>query len=185
MKKPLVFSFIFATLALVPYSCKKDKKTDVVVDYPIFFVNMMEIDTTNVDSLIIRETDDFPTQLDGELAKNNTNKSKIKSAKLTDLRVQMLDVDFYDTTRHSDFGFLSEIMIDIKKDPLAQKLVAYKSIPNQRTKAVNFSLEDVELKEFLQQDNFRMVFKYRKRKSMPNDLPFYISGHFKIIADPL
>jgi hypothetical protein len=185
MKKLLVYTLFATLLFSLPIACKKKKQESVVIEYPIFFANMMEIDTSEIDSLIIRETDDFPTQLDGELAKNNTNKSRIKSAKLTALRIQMLDVDFYDTMTHSDFGFLSEIMIDIKKDPLPQKLVASKLIPNQRTKAVNFNLEDVELKEYLQQDVFRMVFKYRKRKSMPNDLPFYIAGTFKIIADPL
>ncbi|MCC6818598.1 MAG: hypothetical protein IT245_06895 [Bacteroidia bacterium] len=58
-------------------------------------------------------------------------------------------------------------------------------IPNQRTKAVNFVLEDIELKDYLQKDFFRMVIKYRKRKSMYNQIPFYIAATFKIIADPL
>lgn len=185
MKNLLVYTLVSVFLVSFQTACKKKKQESIVIEYPIFFADMMEIDTSDVDSLIIRETFDFPTQLDGELAKNNTNKSRIKSARLTALRVQMLDVDFNDTLTHSDFGHLSEIMIDIKKDPLPQRQVAYKLIPNQRTKAVNFNLEDVELKDYLQQDVFRMVFKYRKRKLMPHDLPFYIAGTFKIIADPL
>ena len=49
--------------------CKKDKQKEVIIEYPLFFVNNMEIDTTESDSLIVRESIDFPTNLDGELAK--------------------------------------------------------------------------------------------------------------------
>jgi hypothetical protein len=30
-----------------------------------------------------------------------------------------------------------------------------------------------------------MVFKYKKRKAMPNDMPYVITLKFKIIADPI
>lgn len=177
--------YLFVLLTLFSGSCKKDKQKTIELDYPLLMGDMMEIDTSEVDSLIIRETVDFPTSLDGELAKHNTSKAKIKSAKLTSLRLQMLDIDYNDTMTHSDFGHISEIFMDVKEMSLGQKQVASKSIPNQRTKAVNFILDDVELKDYLQKDFFRMVIKYRKRKSMPNDLPFYIAATFKIVADPL
>lgn len=186
MKRILNITAFVLLISSLSISCKDPKsQTEVIVEYPLYKTDMMEIDTTNIDSLIIRETDDFPTALDGELAKHNTNKSLIKSAKLTGLRIQMLDHDYNDTMTHSDFGHLSEIFMDVKESSLGQKQIAYKSIPNQRTKAVNMILSDVELKDYLQKDAFRMVIKYRKRKSMPNDLPFYIVAYFKIIADPL
>lgn len=176
---------VFAIFSLLSSACKKDEKSQVELEYSVLFPILMEIDTSEVDSMIVRESNEFPTTLDGELAKHNTNKSKITSAKITSMRLQMLDLDFNDTITHSDFGHLAEIMMDIKKDPLPQRLVASQVIANKRTNAVNMKLEDVELKEYLQQNSFGMVIKYRKRKLMPNDLPFFITVKFKIIADPL
>lgn len=185
MKLSGLFFAIFCAFSLLSTSCKKESPTEIELEYPLIFPDLMEIDVKSVDSFVIRESNDFPTTLDGELAKHNTNKSKIKSAKLTFMRLQVMDYAFADSNKYSDFGYISDLMMDIKKDGLGQQLIAKKSIPNVRTKAVNLELEDVELKNYLQQDNFRMVFKYKKRKAMPNDMPYVITFKFKIIADPI
>lgn len=180
----VILPILIAT-TLLPTGCNKESQTEIEIEYPIFFPDLMEIDINNVDSFVIRESNDFPTALDGELAKQNTNKSKIKSAKLTFMRLQVMDYAYADSTKYSDFGYISELMMDIKNDKIGQARVAKKSIPNVRTKAINLELDDIELKEFLQQETFRMVFKYKKRKAMPNDMPYVISLKFKIIAEPL
>jgi len=185
MKLSSIFFIAFCAFSLLSTSCKKESQTEIELEYPIIFPDLMEIDVKSVDSFVIRESNDFPTSLDGELAKHNTNKSKIKSAKLTFMRLQVMDYAFADSTKYSDFGYISELMMDIKKDGLGQALIAKKSIPNMRTKAVNLDLENVELKDYLQQETFKMVFKYKKRKAMPNDMPYVITLKFKIIADPI
>ena len=166
--------------------CKKDKQKEVIIEYPLFFVNNMKIDTTESDSLIVRESIDFPTNLDGELAKNNTDKSKIKSGKLEFFRIQILDNAVYDSLNYCNFKDLKEMSIDIKHTDLGQFEVANKlNIPDIRTKAINLDMKDVELKDFLQKESFRMVFKYKKRRQMHHEMPFVVSLKFKIVADAL
>lgn len=177
-------ALLFAAVFL--YSgCKKDKASEIVFDYSIPFADKMEIDTENVDSLIIRESFDFPTNMDGELAKHNTDKSKIKSAKLIQLRLQVFDFAYADTTRYSNLKDISEIMVDINNDYEGQRPVAFKQIQDVKVKAVNMDLYDQELRDYLKRETFRMVFKYRKRRAMHHEMPFVISTTFRIVADPL
>jgi len=165
--------------------CKKDKKQDVELEYPISFIDYMEIDTTNVDSFVTRESIDFPTALDGDLAKNNTSKEKIKSARLVYLRLQVLDYAYADSAHYANLSDISEISLDIKKDGIGQHTVAHKLIPDVRTKNIIMDLTDVELRDYLKQDNFRFVARYKKRRPMPNQMPYSIVLKFKVIAEPL
>ena len=82
--KTIFYKFLFICMTSILFcDCKKEKSpSEIILEYPILFPQNMEIDTLNVDSLIVRESYEFPANLDGELAKNNTSKSKIKSAKL-------------------------------------------------------------------------------------------------------
>jgi len=76
--------------------------------------------------------------------------------------------------------------IDIKHADLGQFEVAKKlNIPDIRTKAINLDMNGVELKDFLQKESFRMVFKYKKRRQMHHEMPFVVSLKFKIVADAL
>jgi len=179
--KLLLISLAFLSIG----SCKKDKKGDVELEYPISFIDMMEIDTTNVDSFVIRESIDFPTALDGDLAKNNTSKDKIKSAKLVYLRLQVLDYAYADSAHYANLSDISELSMDIKKDGIGQHMVAHKVVPDARTKNVVMDLTDVELRDYIKQDNFRFVAKYKKRRAMPNQMPYSIVLKFKVIAEPL
>ena len=177
---------LLVLLSLSLSNCKKDKQKEITIEYPLFFVNNMEIDTTEADSLIVRESIDFPTNLDGELAKNNTDKSRIKSGKLEFFRIQILDNAVFDSLNYCNFKDLKEMSIDIKHNDLGQFEVANKlNIPDTRTKALNLDLTNIELKEFLQKETFRMVFKYRKRRQMHHEMPFVVSLKFKIVAEAL
>ena len=142
-------------------------------------------ETHGVDSLITRESFEFPTSLDGELAKKNTNKSKIVSARLTYMRIQVMDYAWEDSTKYSNLKDMSMISMDIKKIGIGQNLIANKNIPDIRTKFINLDLNDVELKEYLAQESFAFVVKYIKRRGMLHDMPFAINLKFKIIAETL
>jgi hypothetical protein len=166
-------------------SCKKDDKTDVVLEYAIPFPENMEIDVLNVDTFVERESYDFPTSLDGELAKNNTSKDKVKSAKLIFMRIQVMDFAYADSSRYGNLKDISDMEMDVKGENLPQLLVSEKAIPDVYTKAVNMNLKDVELKDYLLKDHFRMVFRYKKRRPMPNEMPFIISVRFRIVAESL
>ncbi len=181
-----VLLLILLTNSILFNSCKKDKaKTDVIIEYPIALPDLMEIDTLNVDSMVERETFDFPTTLEGELAKNNTTKAKIKSAQLVFMRLQVMDYAYADSTKYSNLRDIAELELDIKKEGIGQALIARKSIPDVYVKAVNLDLENVDLKDYLKADNFRMAVRYKKRRPMPNDMPYVISIKFRIVADPL
>ena len=179
MKSFLKISSIFFLLTLLLNSCKKDNQTEIVLEYPLLFLDNMEIDEKNIDSLIVRETLDFPTTLEGDLAKNNTSKEKIKSAKL------VMDYAYDDSSKYSNLKDLSFMSLDIKHSNIGQKLIASKSIADMKTRAINLDLEDAEVKDYLKQDKFRMVVKYIKRRAMPHEMPFVISLRFRIVADPL
>lgn len=166
-------------------SCKKDDNSEMEIEYTTLFSDMMEIDVSSVDSYVVRETDPFPTALDGELSKKNTSKSKIKSAKLSSLRLQLWDFVYEDTVNHCNLKDLSEIVLEINAEGLGATKIAYKMIPDVRTNAINFILEDVELREYLKKDYFTMIIKYKKRRPMYHDMSFIITPKFKIIADPL
>lgn len=184
MKK--LVNLLFISLALLSIgSCKKDKKGDVEIDYPISFPDYMEIDTTRVDSFVIRESSDFPTFLDGDLAKNNTSKDKIKSARLTYMRLQVMDYAYADSVHYANLSDISELSMDIKKDGVGQHTIAHKLVPDVRTKSVVLDLDDVELRDYLKQDNFRLVFRYKKRRPMPNQMPYTVVLKFKVISEPL
>lgn len=185
MKSFLKIGSTFLLLTLLLNSCKKDNQTEIILEYPLLFLDNMEIDEKNIDSLIVRETLDFPTTLEGDLAKNNTSKDKIKSAKLVFMRIQVMDYAYDDSSKYSNLKDLSFMSLDIKHSNIGQKLIASKSISDVKTRAINLDLEDAEVKDYLKQDNFRMVVKYRKRRAMPHEMPFVISLRFRIVADPL
>lgn len=174
-------------IVLTPFinSCKKDKNTLVEIDYQYPFQDMMEIDMYNVDTFVTRETMQFPTMFDGDLAKKNTSKEKIRSARLTSLRLQMWDWAYEDTVNHCNIRELSEIRLSLNAEGLGAKEVAYKIIPDVKTNAINFDLNDVDIKEYLQKESFSMIIKYKKRRAMPHDMPFIISTKFKIFAETL
>lgn len=195
---------IFIFLVLCSLSCKKEKKkgSEITMDYPLISGYTMEValDTVNVDSFIYRESIDFPTNLDDQLAKNNTSKSLIKSAVLESLRLQILDYAYAETyhcynygwntvcdsNHYSNFQDISMIYLDIKKDGIGQELIAKKELnPDKRTNIISLDVVGAELKKYLQQESFRMVFKFKKRRQMHHQMPFTIIGKFKIVADPL
>jgi hypothetical protein len=177
--------FVMLGFGLLTDSCKKDHKSEIIIEYQIPFANNMEIDTLHVDSFVERESYDFPTSLEGELAKNNTAKEKIKSAKLTFMRIQVVDYAYADSNKYGNLRDISVLQMDAKKDGIGQQMIAHKNIPDVYTKAVNMDLDDIELKDYLKQESFRLVFRYKKRRPMPNEMPFVVTLKFKVIADPL
>jgi hypothetical protein len=185
MVKNFVFKSCFILLCgFLMNSCKKDKKTAIEMDYPFFVYYNMEIDVTRVDTFIERESFEISTTLEGEMSNKNSTKKNIRSAKLAFLRIQVLDYAL-DTNKYGNLRDLSAMELDIKKEGFGQELVASKLIPDVYTKAVNLDLRDVELREYMKQDVIKLVIRYKKRREMPNEMPFVITGKYIIVADPL
>ncbi len=187
IKKILTYT-VLIILIFSANSCRKKKnsKTEIIIDYPIGLIDIMELDNDNVDSLIERITFEFPTMLEGELAKNNTSKSLIKSARLTSMRLEVLDYALYDSAKYSNFKDIKDLYLDIIKPGIGQVNIAIKeNMPDVRTKIVNMNMVDVELKQYLQKETFQFVAKYRKRRAMPHQMPYTIVLNFRIVADPL
>jgi hypothetical protein len=183
--KPSFYLLLFFPLFIFN-SCKKEEKKNLIeIEYPLSFFDKFVGETHGVDSLITRESFEFPTSLDGELAKKNTNKSKIVSARLTYMRIQVMDYAWEDSTKYSNLKDMSMISMDIKKTGVGQNLIANKNILDIRSRYINLDLNDVELKEYLTQESFAFVVKYIKRRGMLHDMPFAINLKFKIIAESL
>ncbi len=183
MKLFKLFTLVLILTSLF-VSCKKDKKSkEITVEYPVLFADKFVGETHGVDSLIERVSFEFPTSLDGELAKNNSSKSKITSAKLVFLKLQILDIHYNDSLKYSNFKDLSELYFDIYSTGVGQELIGEKQIPDIRTRAIDLNIQDNELKKYLVQDKFGMVVKYKKRRGMLHDMPFVISGKFVIKAE--
>ena len=182
----ILFLVLFVSVGI---SCKKHKsQTEIVVEYPIILADNFEValDTLPLDQYIIRESFAFPIDLDSELSKHGTNKKSIKSAHLVSLKLQVLDYAYADSTKYDNFKDLSEMYMDIKFDGIGQQQIASKTfIPDIRTKVINLDMANVDITRYLQQETIKMVFKYKKRRQMHNEMPYIISGKFSIVADPL
>lgn len=143
------------------------------------------MDTLNVNTWVVRESHEFPTTLDDFLKDKNTNKSKIKSAKLTSMRIQIMDFALADSINWCNIQDISDMEVDIKSSIAGQRTVAFKQIPDKRVAGINLDMTGTELKDFLQQEKFSMVFKYLKRRAMEDQMPFIITLKFIITAEPL
>ncbi len=183
----IYFILLFVTIG---FSCKKDKSTtaDIVIEYPIIIGDQFEValDTVKLSEYITRESFAFPLDLDAELTKHGTNKKSIKSAKLMFVKLQVLDYAYADSANYCNFKDLGELYMDIKYDGIGQDLIASKAyIPDTRTKILNLDINDIELKNYFQQETIKMVFKFKKRRQMHNIMPYLVSARLKIIASPL
>ncbi len=185
------FSMVYKTLILLIYcgllfiGCKKDRKTEVIFEYPMEFPFQMYADTVDIDSLIEKTTVNFQTQLEGKLAEHNSNKSKIKSARLVFMQLKVPVPVFYDSNTYSNLKDISEIMLDIRQDQVGQMPVAHKTTEDKRTMTLNMDLLDTEIKDYIMNEYFSLVIKYRKRRPIYHTMPFSISFRFRIVAEQL
>lgn len=178
---------LFLLLSISSYQCKKCNK-NYYVDFELvqFVPQNMEIDQDNLDSLITRETDVFPTDIfESQLSKNKTKKNRIISARLIELKMQVMDHAFRDTTGvYSNFKDLKDIYLDLRTPSGGTTQVAYReNIPDVKVKSIAMILEDKELAPYIKDDNFQMIIKYRKRRLMHHEMPFVITVRFKVTAE--
>lgn len=182
---------VYKTLALLIscsllfITCRKEGKSEVIFEYPMEFPLQMSSDTVDIDSLIEKTTVNFQTQLEGKLAEHNSNKSKIKSARLVFMQLKVPAPVFYDSNSYSNLRDISEIMLDIRQDQVGQMPVAHKLTEDKRTMSINMNLLDAEIKDYMMNEYFSLVIKYRKRRPIYKEMPFSISFRFRIVADPL
>lgn len=184
-KKTLGRLLFIIVCGLLLNSCKVDHMAEVVMYTPFYLGYNMNPDSSKVDTFIERETYDLSTELEGDLARNNSSKNQITSAKLIELRIQVGEWAYLAPEKYSNFSDISAIEVDVKKKGLGQEMIAGKLIPDVYTRGFTLDLRDIELKDYLKQDTLNLVIRYKKRRAMKNEMPFYIEGRFKIMAKPL
>ena len=64
--------------------------------------------------------------------------------------------------------------------------VAFKlNIPDKRVKILTMDMSNVELKEYLKQEKFQFIAKFRKSRARSHPMPYIIKLNLRIVADPL
>ncbi len=102
------------------------------------------------------------------------------------MTLQTLDYNYADSTKYANFKDLTDMYLDIIKPGIGQENVAFKlNIPDKRIKILNMDMTNVELKEYLKQETFQFVAKFRKRRARPHKMEYFIKLNFRIVADPL
>jgi hypothetical protein len=184
-RKNLTRFYFILVCGLVLNSCKTDGKTEIVMYHTIFRPYNMTVDLTMVDTFIEKETYDVSAELEGDLARHNSTKDKISSAKLIELRIQIGEWAYQEPEKYSNLCDISEIEVDIKKNGIGSELIATKLVPDLYTRSFKLDLREIELKDYMKQDTLNLVIRYKKRRPMKNEMPIYIYGTFRIAAQSL
>ncbi|MBC7426320.1 MAG: hypothetical protein H7321_07275 [Bacteroidia bacterium] len=172
---------IVALLAIVySYSgCKKLKEKFTEFDIPVSGVYPVPIDSV-LGVMKTYTTIDFQTTLDDELLKRNSSKNLIESGKLTHMEMNIIR---YDTSVKTQYGFIEEIKVYIDADGLGKTFVGAKSpVPSNAGLQVVFDIDDVELKEYLKRESFRLIIETILREPIKQITPMQFKSNYHIRA---
>lgn len=180
MTRLTTFLFLLTGIAALS-GCKKikDNYTTFEVPYSAGYAVPAD-DSIGVER--IYTSYDFPTSIDDALLQNKTSKSLIESGKLKSLE---MDIVRYDSTITLMYGALEEIRVYLDADGLGETFAAYKTIDPSAGSRVVFDIVDVDLKEYLKRDTFRIRIKMTLRSAIPKDTPMLFKSKFTIRAKTL
>ena len=145
-----LFQLVIAAVLLTATGCKAiDKLTKFDVDYNSSLVYTASGLPINLPVTI--NSPDVTTNAEEEFAINDTRKDLIESIKLTQATLTIT------SPQGETFSFLKDIDVYLVADGLPEVLIAHKnSIPNTVGAQIDLDLENVELKEYIKKDAFRL-----------------------------
>ncbi len=171
-----IIAIVITAIALA--SCDKiDELTKFDVDYNTEFTVQA---TTLIDSPLEIVTPETTTNSDQEFENNNTNTDLVESAKLTELRLDLLAPD------SGNFDFLNEIRIYIRAEGLEERLIASRiAIPESGLRTLQLDVEDEELKEFIKKESYQLRTETITDQTIESNHTINVYTKFRIDAEIL
>lgn len=174
IKKTIALSLLFLSLL----SCDKiDELTKFDIDYTTNFTIQSSTILGTPFDIITPET---TTNSESEFENNNTNADLVESIKLTTLRLDL------QSPESGDFDFLNEIFIYITADGLPEQLIASKTaIPENGARTLNLDVEGVELREYIQEDTYRLRTETVTDQTIESDHVIEVYTKYRVDAEIL
>ncbi len=171
MKKTLLF---FA-LSLLLFNCNElDKLTVFNLDYT---ESITIQSSANINFPFDVSTPDVSTNSNSSFASNNTSKDLIEDIRLNQLILTIT------TPSSGDFSFLKSITLYISADGLPETKIATKTtIPENQGNTLTLDVEDVDLKEYIKKDTYKLRLNTVTDKLITEDQEVDVYSQFKVNA---
>lgn len=125
----------------------------------------------------IVQTPDVTTNSELVFASNNTSANRLDMVQLREAR---LDIK---SPEGKNFNFLKSIEVNISAEGLPQKRVAYKyNHTNDNTASITLNVDDVELKEYIKKDRFKIISSVTTDELLTQDVVVTIHTKFFVKA---
>lgn len=173
MKNASVLLVILSMIILS--SCDKiDELTKFDVDYSTSYTVSS---TTIIDTPISLFTPDITTNSTTTFENNNTRADLIESIKLRKVRLTLT------SPNDGDFDFLKEIRVFIDATDLEEEEIAYEeNLEDNGSMVLNLILTNVELKEFVKKDSFKLRVQTTTDQTITQDHVIDIDCTFRVDA---
>ena len=123
-------------------------------------------------------TPETETNLDEELANNNSRKDKIKTIRLQELTVTITNPS------GESFNFLNSIKLYIRADGFAEREIAYlDQIPNDAGSELVLNVYDDDLSDYLKQDKYSLRANVKTDELITQQMEIEIYTRFEVTAD--
>lgn len=154
-------------------SCKK-KLTQFHIDYTSQVVVSSSVGQLVPFSL---NTPQMETNAEYEFESNNTNKERINSIRLDQLKLTIT------SPSNETFSFLNSLEIFISSPNIAERKVAFKeSIPSNVGDEILCDLVNIELQEYIKEDSFKLRLKTVTDETIPQDVTIDVYTDFFVDA---
>lgn len=171
-RKYIALSLILL-VAIISSSCKK-KLTQFHIDYTSQVVVSSTVGQLVPFSL---NTPQMETNAEYEFESNNTNKERINSIRLEQLKLTIT------SPSNETFSFLNSIEIFISSPNIEERKVAFKeSIPANVGNQLICELVDVELQGYIKEETFKLRLKTVTDETIPQDVTIDVYTDFFVDA---
>jgi hypothetical protein len=167
----------FALFLLISISLFGCKKLDKFTKFNLEYNESVSIPATlGVNLPFNIYTPDVSSNSEASFSANNTRKDLIEEIKLT-----QLDLTITSPT-NGNFNFLKTIEVYISADGLSElKIASKENIPNTMLTNLALDISNVDLKEYLKKDKFKLRLYTTKDQAVTND--YQINVHSKFFVD--
>jgi hypothetical protein len=169
----LVSIFLFGCLVFVP-ACKKNKSefsgtipVNFEYNYPIISPVI-----TFVDSPLVFDTYEFPTNTDEVLKESNSSGDLLQEAKLVYLTMRLTHPDT------ANFDFIKNISLYLFDDELGETKGAYKEVPEKGLRFIEFDLTGEDIHLYLKKEKVQFRIKGELRKPMESSVVILVQSRF-------
>lgn len=170
----LLLSILIVGCLTILSSCKKNKIENVGTIPVSFEYNYPIISPiiTAVDSPLVFDTYEFPTNTDEVLKESNSSSDLLQEAKLVYLTMRLTHPDT------ADFDFLKTISLYLFDDELGETKGAYKDVPETGLRYIEFDLTGEDIHQYLKKDKIQFRIRGELRKPMESSIVILVQSRF-------